>query len=499
MDNKDFDEIIKKKLESLNRIDGSDDWDVFREKWNESAVDETPEVESDENLDDLFDEKIKQNLQNLRMPFNSAHWVKLKEQLEAEALFKKKLFVAKSMEIVILVFLVVGVLNILPIQQDVYQIPIYDSPMVASISVDKETVVEYKESQKKERQASLVYNNKVLREILQFPTLDKSIFDTSKTYGTSDRETQSSQPIQSINSERKSSKVIFPFTKFNNRSELKPENFLVVQKEFAELETQSLEEIYLPKRPTGFPDFVVPQKPIPEKENSFVSFSVGPKVNLINSPFDPVYEVDPYNTFNTNFNIGAKVSKDIGPVEVYTGLGYANTSYRPLIVKEKYNSQESEISEISLEKIKLSTISVPLGVKYNLIDKKSFQIYASAGVDLNLVARSDFEIVDVPIENGFAIISPPASFKAGNSNRANENSLLASKNFKNGIFDGGTLRDNIFASASISIGAVKSISKNTSLFVEPRYNHYISSNGLGPNNDKVHGLSLDVGVRYHIN
>ena len=109
MDNKEFDDIVKKKLESLNSSSVDDGWEVFKEKWDE---DSSQVSDVDDHQDEDFDAKIKNNLHNLRMPFNSSHWVKLKAKLEAEAIFKKQLFVAKSVEIVALVFMVAIILNI---------------------------------------------------------------------------------------------------------------------------------------------------------------------------------------------------------------------------------------------------------------------------------------------------------------------------------------------------------------------------------------------------
>ena len=142
MDNKEFDDIIKKKLESLNTNGSEDAWDLFKEKWNNESFSDS-HSEDLANQDKELDEKIIKDLRDLRIPFNSKHWIILKKQLELEALFKKKLFVAKSVELIILAFLMVGVLNLWPIQKDIYQIPVYDSPMVASIPVNKETAEKF--------------------------------------------------------------------------------------------------------------------------------------------------------------------------------------------------------------------------------------------------------------------------------------------------------------------------------------------------------------------
>ena len=144
MENKEFDDIIKKKLESLN-ANTSDDWDMFKQKWDQET--DNHENEKDLTEDAELDAKIKEDMQGLRMPFNSKHWILLKEQLELEALFKRRLFFAKSFEILILAFLAVGILNLWPIQKDIYEIPVYDIPMVASLPVDKVTALQFEVSE----------------------------------------------------------------------------------------------------------------------------------------------------------------------------------------------------------------------------------------------------------------------------------------------------------------------------------------------------------------
>ena len=507
MNNKEFDDIIKKKLESLNSLGGDDAWDLFKEKWdNESNPDSSIENTSPEDQD--LDQKIKMDMQDLRVPFNSKHWIILKEKLELEALFKKKLFVAKCVELLILALLVLGILNLWPIQNEIHQIPVYDMPMVASVPVSKETAEQHKlnvQKNKAKQQLALTQTINKTKVIARstIPSLSKLMsFNSSGSNGmTSKKETR--KPLKS-NGSLKSSSVkefseLFPFldVKEKNNEERAASNSDATRPLII---AQSLEQnsslIEIPKRPTGFPELELNQRPKKNKENSYVSFAVGPRVNLINSPFDPVYGFDPYNTINTNFNISAKLHKEIGPLELFAGLGYTNISYEPRLVDEIYEPRESEFNVTTLENIKFKTFNVPLGVRLDLINAEKYQIYTLAGVDINVIADSEYEIQDVPIGSrapGFAPAPPPPR------NSANENAKLSQKDFNLGILSGGSLKDNLFASASVGLGLNMNISSKTGIFLEPKYSHFISSIGIGPNEDKLHGLSIDLGVKYLLN
>ncbi len=516
MNNREFDEIIKKKLESLNTYGSEDAWDLFKEKWDsKSGLAAGGEELSSEDQD--LDNKIKTDMQKLRIPFNSKHWIILKEQLELEALFKKKLFVAKSVELVILAFLVLGILNLWPIQNEIYRLQVYDIPMVQSIPVDKET------AEKHEAQELALLSKQKIQE-QQFINKAKTI--VKKAITSVEKLTLStSSPVKekekSIDNSIKSDKILednrmnkldiqlpFIINSQNESSNKKSENNTVQDgagNPIALLQLNEMKELELPIRPTGFPDIVLDSKKAVKDENTYISFAVGPKMNLVNSPFDPVYEIDPYNVINTNFNISVKVNKELGPIELYTGLGYTNTSYVPRLVDEIYEPLERQFSVASLENIKFKTFNVPIGVKYNVIESDKYELYASAGVDLNVIAYSDFDILDTPVgsgsngENPNPSPTPPPPDSSPENEPVNSNAKLSQKEFNHGIFSGGSLKDNLYATASVGLGLNWKLSDRSGFFVEPKYSHFISSKGIGPNEDKVHGISVDLGFRYQIN
>ncbi len=551
MDNKEFDDVIKKKLESLN-TDGSENaWDLFKEKWdNESNLDNSSEQISSEDQD--LDAKIKTDMQKLRIPFNSKHWVILKEQLELEALFKKKLFLAKSVELVILALLVVGILNLWPIRNDIYQIPIYDIPMVASIPVDEETAKKHEVQEDARLSEQRILNQQLFNstkkivqktitsvEVLSFypslllsEKLDKDLINVALK----------SNDIKQSTYKNVINTSIFPFIntiqqesvneKSKNQSTIKTNNN---NNSIALLQSKKISELEIPIRSTGFPDIILDNNKSIKGKNTYLSFAIGPKMNLINSPFDPIYKIDPYNIINANFNILIKVHKEIGPIELFAGLGYTNTSYVPRLVDEIYEPLERQFNVASLENIEFKTFSIPLGVKYDVVETKKYQLYATAGIDLNVIAGSEYIIQDIPVggsrsqpvgsphvppnnepiknvieesqnitqntSSGSSSSSPPLllNSNSGSGNNVNPKAKLSQKEFNKGILSGGSLKDNLYATASVGLGLNWNVTPKFGIFIEPKYSHFISSNGIGPNVDKVHSLSVDLGFRYQLN
>jgi hypothetical protein len=513
MENKEFDDIIKKKLESLSSGGTEDGWELFREKWEQSSGSTVSDVvdsniNENDKVDELFDAKMKQNMRGLRMPFNSAHWIKLKAQLEAEALFKKRLFVAKTVEILILALIVVCIINIMPIQNQIYQIPVFDMPMVAAVQVDRATAEKHQlESIHKSQEQKLV-SDRVIKKLATldiaslFIKTDNKILVSSYFAQTTESKTIKIQPTLSTNLE-----ILFPFlidSKLNEAIIIKKQSDYKapgIDNHTASVVQEDISPLIIPNRPLGFPEITLGSSKDKSEEKSYVSLAVGPKVNLVNSPFDPIYQIDPYNTLNTNFNITAKVHKEVGPLELYAGLGYSKTSYEPLIIEETYKNQNQQFKKASLENIGFNTINIPVGVKYDILNQDSYQLYATAGVNINLIVQADYTVYDIPA-TGSRTGSTASDFKTTlNSNRpeVNQRALLSQKEFRSGILHGGSFRDNLYVTASIGIGLIKNVSKRTSVFIEPKYSHFMSSQGLGPNLDKVHAVSMDLGVRYQLN
>jgi len=483
MENREFDDLIKKKLQSLDSPSADDGWDVFREKWEQSneatpsPEDEDSSVENQEDNQE-FDEIVKKNMLGLRMPFNSAHWIKLKAQLEAESLFRKRLYVAKTVEILMLSLIVIGVLNVWPIQEVIYQLPILDNPMVAQVPVNKETAAKY-------HQQTAEYKSNITASNSRWNQDQKKPLSSTKTQV----KTLSSPPVISPSIEDYLDAIRLNKNDYstNRNDALDQMHDSSTMMPSAAILEREIEQLELPIRPMGLPTPML-ASPIFFGEQSYVSVAIGPRTALVNSPFDPVYNVDPTSTFNTNWGVNAKIHKEIGDVALSTGVGYQTTSYQPFLVNERYNTNEQQFGEIGLENIRFQTVNVPIGVKYNIVDQPKYQIYATAGVDVNFVASATYDIRDEVVGRS----GPnPASFGAPSSTSVNERSKLSEKDFNRGLLNGGAFRDNLFATANIGLGAVKSVGESTSIFVEPKYSHFLNSNGIGPNNDRVHRIALD--------
>jgi len=109
MEDKDFDKHIKEKLSDL-ATDKKVDWSDM----HKLLVEE--ELVAD---DHVFDEIIKSEMNSTKAPYQESHWAKLHERLLTEAYLRKRLLVAKSVELLMLLLFVCSTLTLVPLQQKV--------------------------------------------------------------------------------------------------------------------------------------------------------------------------------------------------------------------------------------------------------------------------------------------------------------------------------------------------------------------------------------------
>ena len=468
MDNKEFDRIIKEKLNDLSSNHQNDDWDVFKEIW-EHDVDQNPEDLSDEALDNKF----KQDLKNLRVPYNSFHWIALQERLRFEKEFQQKLFSSKAFELLMLLFLVFIVLQLVPLNKKIYQLKFKEN---TSFAIDQRRSTSASENTVKASENSAILQETVNKK--NYPVhseLQEAYINAPKDFS-----------LSSLKENRLSLPIVDLINGFNAIQSTQLNN-AIISDIHAPHATIPMAHLDIPKRPLGLPNMGLKTLNSSE-EKSYVNISVGPRINLVNSPFDPIYKVNPHNTITTNYSVNVNYERELGKIHLLAGLGYTDISYEPKNIEERYQDK-GKINEVSLENIAYKVVNIPLGIKYVITESDTKSLYAIAGLNLNLIGFTDYKVLDVPAEN-VPVRTP--SFQEN----PNENSKLALKPFNDVIMQGGSLKDNLFASASVGFGFSQNLNSQISYFIEPKYNQFINNKGIGPNNDRVHGISLDLGVRF---
>ena len=227
--------------------------------------------------------------------------------------------------------------------------------------------------------------------------------------------------------------------------------------------------------------------PRPRTIKSITAY-IGIDNNLVNSPFDNVYDVEGFRTYGIGFSAGLEYGIKKAKREWTIGLGYSNRSYEPRIIEELTGDVVLNLYETSLKHIEFDIVSLALGLKHNIIQTKNWALDFGLGLSANIVARSDYQIETVNTRKNGKIVSSRVNTPAGLD--------LEAKPLHDGISEGGNLRENIYFTTDISMGLRRKLSTRSTLIIRPEYSVHSFSNGIGPNNDLINNLSLNLGVQY---
>jgi len=489
MNNKKFDHIIKEKMDHLITDSNIDGWSKFESKWNELNL---------HNIGDdrKFDAQIKKKVYHQKQKYNAEHWLKMKEELRIIDERRNTVFISKVLEfaaIFLFVFTFSHLSGLIYFDQGVKN----ESKKFASAS----SAEKLKNSE----------NNKPAETTFKITpkTKNNNILRNQKSVISPDIEATISNPDISENIVSGVSNYEFVITQ--SEDILPPSDIdsgpitenTIIEKNLTE-ERDPNENIsyndntlaFLPALDKKYPEseiamiFPMKLRTPPHVSKIALSAYVSGDINLINTPFDKLYSLASYNKEALNNSYGINISKKKNNFEAETGLGYAYREYQPKLVTEAYGQNPDFYFEKSLKKISFDLVNIPINLKYHFVTTHNFSIYVMAGAAINLVMNAEYDIFE-SLRQG----RPPVG------RYTPEQARLDEKPFIRGILNGDNIKDNYFGTIGFGFGVEKKLFSNTSIYIQPSYQRqFISADiGIGPNKDKIHTSSLQVGIKTIIN
>jgi len=180
------------------------------------------------------------------------------------------------------------------------------------------------------------------------------------------------------------------------------------------------------------------------------------------------------------YGIGGSLGFKYGKWEVETGLMYAAKQYDPSIVDTaKPNTKRTHFQTIHLQ-----ALHIPINFRYNyaILGKGKWHIYGQAGAALNVILRSEYDLVEV-----------------SSISRSKVNDVTTSRisqiNFNNGLLGGDGFENNHFLSINMGAGVERYISPRWSVFVQPDFHFHFSGKGVSTTEDRINTLSISFGAR----
>ncbi|MBK9735289.1 MAG: hypothetical protein IPO92_10110 [Saprospiraceae bacterium] len=490
-----FDNIIRKKLDQLSPFSSDGNWTLFEKRLSS-------ETDFDQLTNDIdFDHQIKVEVNTIHPSFKEKHWELLKSQLITIEQRMHSILVSKIMEfagILLIVFTFFHMpdyvhrpeKSVKPVSTELqYALQnIKDVPKIISKAKQVDNSINTSDAAMVETKSS-EYDKPVLRNRKPIPEL-KLLAASHKINLISDdnkiHQNINILPIFVNNMDQGSKKLKSEMTDEDIVTTYLPdEPDMVLEKVTIDKIVNDPKEVYSEialSFPMELPSTVLPSK-------YALSVYTTADVNLINTPFDKLYSLASYNKEALNNSYGIHISTEKNNIEFETGLGYSKRIYQPEIITEAYGRFGNNYFEKSLKKITYDIVSLPLNIKYHFINNSQWSTYIMVGAALNVVMNANYGI-----ENRLKEGKPYNRY-------APDQARLDEKGFIHGVLHNDSFKDNYFASAGFGFGIEKKIANKFSMYIQPSYQRHILSSdiGIGPNKDKIHTASLQIGIKTSLN
>jgi hypothetical protein len=209
--------------------------------------------------------------------------------------------------------------------------------------------------------------------------------------------------------------------------------------------------------------------------------------NLIFTPDDLAYNTTSRKTEMFGFTFGVLYSRLIGKWELETGLT-TSTYSKPWNFTQQYGNFNGWY-KYSLTNIENNFVGIPLQAKYHIIQNVDWSFFGKTGFTSEFVVNSEYTsnnqyLGGVPIQPG----SPPITEHP-------DSPFEEDHNFSKGLFQGGSINDNLFLRANVGLGLERNITSNLSAYFSGEYHMNLINKQIGPNNDKINKFGFIVGVK----
>lgn len=200
-------------------------------------------------------------------------------------------------------------------------------------------------------------------------------------------------------------------------------------------------------------------------------------------------EATSYYLASNGFSSGINLSYRSQRVEFGIGAWHSTKRYQPQVPVQQFGTFDFLVIE-TFEGIQLDLLEIPVQVNYYLPkEPRRWNVYLSAGLQGSFILHPVYDIHRTVMQ---AQGKPPEDL---NPDYEGLKSQLDRNGFPEGLMSGGAIGENASLRVSAGIGIERILSDRWALFAQPVYTHQILSSGIGPNNDRIHNVSLQFGTR----
>jgi hypothetical protein len=524
MKDKQLDDLIRKNLEEIQPEYNAGTWAELSEKMDQRDM-----------ADVELDSHVKNEMEDMNVPYSDSNWLRLQNWLDFRWMALSKLYVSKFSELALMVLAVFTLFNYqskhsqeekpyaLQLMDDSGEAQAISKDVIASLEMghniqtveDKEPkVASHKEMNLREAilagsqdekttkpssnliaSAAVVSTDRSTENVFLNPAMDGN--QSAITTAQRGYEQNESNGIRQANTASGSQAEV----DVSEYKEIEPLDQRALSVFNATLDavdllaalTPSILDQFSDDYKTGLVNIYEQASKIKLKKIVDKAFYIRPTMaldfNQITTPYDELFDNSGYAQQKVGIGGGLMLGKKVGDISMETGFIYSSKKYSPKEFIEIFIPENSEENKYySFDKIHLNTLTIPLQLNYEFDRDGRWTSFVSTGAAMHLALQANYETRELPYPR-FAPVPDNANVTRGQSPRFDE------KKFADGLFEGGNFKENHYFTLNLGAGIEYALSKNLSVYAQPTFYYNIFNNGLGPNNDKIHTLSLNMGSK----
>ncbi|MBX2893575.1 MAG: hypothetical protein KF734_21855 [Saprospiraceae bacterium] len=439
-----FDKQIKTTLDNLEAPYDASTWAMLEQRLNAPFLEEQPAAV------DAVDKAVFRTLERLEAPYQPAHWNMLANRMQQTSLARRRVWVAKLLEAAIFLLLLANLEGFLgsgtsrPQRQPEKKVaPPSDRPQAdRNVPLDK-----HKAAMHTVDALSNAHAASHLLDVAAVQQFDETI---ASALGSPSEEQRHQNLLESLPTHWASMRDVMSLPVLPTHSVRHSQSSPIA---FAKVKVKA-----------------------PKQHRFYAATFAHVENNKVRS--------GDYSNTSTGHGGGMAIGYRIGQWGVEAGLSYNRRQFEPKKQIEIYAGSTVQGFHGSFAtNVEADVVAVPVKVTRRVAKLGQATAHAVGGITTNFAVTKNFD---------YGSVFYPAPSSSSDPNPPTQAPKLR-KDGK-GVFEGGGLRENVYASADVGLRVEHPIGQRFAAFVEPAYRMALGSKGIGPNPARLNTFAVQAGV-----
>lgn len=477
-----FDEAIRASMAGFAGSDLSPDWDKMEKRLDAEEA-------------EAFDEHVKESVGKYTAPYDPSSWPLMSAKINEDERLRKQLIAAKVLELVAVLVALLTLFNFLPLLEEAI---IDEQQQVVTIDDDRASTRMEAVIEKETSTSSAPISKSTAEQQMPAGPAVSGGDNGGTVYGAA---SQLSEPVSRTTSADATRKreTVEDIPALNSRTDIFLRDYmqpLAGQSELppvparAEVTSMTAATVALPHELNSLQVRNTPLTELPSRKKSLrLGLFTSLDFNHLYMPSEQFYADGRKIKFSekyllaTGYSVGATFLFDRGAWSFETGLAYSQKSFEPNRVLQL--GKTFDVRTVDFDEISMHLVKVPLNARWNFDRKGKTRFYLVGGAGLNVIAAANYDL----LTRGGVGSRPPGGTRTDiEVARVRENFL-----------DGAEFSSKSFITLSGGIGVEQQLSKKFSLFAQPTYDYQLPILLLSDRGGKqLQFLSLQFGTRVRL-